>query len=366
MAVAKKTNDALRADTIKEFKAKVNKKFGANTLISGSEIARSEWPRATTGSLAFDVALGGGWPLNQWNEVIGLESSGKTATILKTIAANQALNPDYQVLWVAAEDWVDDWARKLGVDPDRMVILEDNVMESVLEVVDKAIDNQLFDAVIIDSLPALVPGEEAEKAMDEFSTAVGARLLGKFFRKANKSKRRDLVNPEGERDVLCIIVNQWRDKIGVMFGDPRTTPGGKAKNFAFFTRVEVARDEWLVIPNTVDPNKPVKVGQAIKVRTMKNKTAPPQRTATIDFYFSDEADGFVAGEYDAVKEIINLAVSLDVIQRPTKVTYSYGGEVITTGGKPGLISTIRNDDNLQKQITGDVLMLTTRNGEASE
>jgi recombination protein RecA len=347
--------------------------MGKNTIILGSQIARQEWPRATSGSLSFDVMLGGGFPLNQWVEVVGLESSGKTALLLKTLAANQKLareeGREYRAMWIAAEDFVASWATKLGVDLEQVLIVEENITEKVLEIVDAASKNQLFDFICIDSLPALVPSEEAMKSMEESSMAVNARLIGSFFRKSNNSKRRDLVNPEEGRDCLLFVINQWRDKIGLVFGDPRTTPGGKGKNFAFFVRLEVARDEWLTITNPRPigtHDKIIKVGQTIKARTFKNKTAQPQRTATVDFYFGDGAEGFSAGEYDVVKEVINQAISLDVLQRPSTVSYSYGGEIVTKGGRPGLIEEIRNNEDLQKQITGDVLMLTTRNGEDSE
>lgn len=362
MTEEKKSKSDLKADSIKEFMAKVNKQYGKNTIIKGSQIVRSEWPRVTTGEIGFDAMLGGGWPVNQWNEVIGLESSGKTVLALKTIAANQAKDKNYEALWVAAEDWVDSWARTLGVDIDRMTIIEDNVMEKCFQIVDGAIDNQLFDAVVIDSLPALIPGEEAEKAMEEFSMATGAKLIAKFMRKSHKSQRRDLVDVGAERDILCLMINQWRDKIGVVFGDSRITPGGKAKNFSFFTRVQVARDEWLTIPSTNPNDKaPVKVGQSIKASTLKNKTAPPQRSATVDFYFSDEAAGFHAGEYDEVKQVFNMAVARGVIDVNGR-TYTYGEEKLGTSKGEAAIS-IREDLKLQEQIAKDVMMLTTRNGE---
>ena len=365
----KKPKLDLKATTAEEFRAKINKAMGKNTLIKGSQIKRQEWPRATSGSVAIDVMLGGGWPLNQWNEIVGLESSGKTLLCLKTLAANQAKakaeGREYRALWIAAEDFVVEYAEMVGVDIDGVDIVEDNVTENVLNIMDAATESQLYDFICLDSLPALVPSEEAEKSMEESSMAVNARLIGKFFRKSNKSKRRDLVEPEGERDVLLLIINQWREKIGVVYGDPRTTPGGKSKNYSFFIQVEVARDEWLVVNNpnpSNDYDKTIKVGQAIKVRSFKNKTAPSQRVVVIDFYFSDAAEGFEAGDFDTLKEIISLALSLGVITKETSMTYMYGGEKLSTSGRPGLEATLREDLTLQRQIEQDVYMLTTRNG----
>src|SRR6516165_12288251 len=115
--------------TIEEIIAKENKRYGDETLIRGSEIRSLELPRATTGSLSFDTMLGGGWPLNQWNEIIGQESNGKTVVVLKTIAANQAIDKDYECLWVAAEPFVSDWAADLGVDLKRIILADTNIME---------------------------------------------------------------------------------------------------------------------------------------------------------------------------------------------------------------------------------------------
>src|SRR5215510_6485204 len=216
--------------------------------------------RVTTGSLSFDIMLGGGWPLNCWNEIIGNESHGKTVMALKTLAANMADNPNYRALWVASEDFNPDWAQDLGVDLDRLVIAPVNVMEQAYEIMLKALDSQSVDAVILDSYPALIPSTEGEAAMDEFAVGVGARLTNKLMRKSPPAQRRK----EGERPCLGLIINQWREKIGVLFGDPRTTPGGRGKNFSFFTRVEVTRDSW------IEDDSKVKVGLNIKAMCMKN------------------------------------------------------------------------------------------------
>ena len=139
-------------------------------------------------------------------------------------------------------------------------------------------DNRAVDCVVLDSLPALIPNNEWDKDMEEFSVGLGARLTSKFFRKSAKAQRRSLIHED--RGCTGLIVNQWRQKIGVMWGDPRTTPGGLAKNFSYFARVEVKRDEWLKEGKQA-------VGQTIKGRTIKNKTYKPQQQAVVDFYFAD-------------------------------------------------------------------------------
>lgn len=322
----------------------INKKYGNNTLIYGNEISDLEIPRCTTGSLAFDLMLGGGWPLNCWNEVIGQESSGKTAMVLKTIAANQALNPEHTTLWIASEEIVLPWMSALGVDLKRILIAETQVMEEAYQIMLDALDTHEVDAIVLDSYPALVASGEHEKNMDEMTVGLGAKLTAQFMRKSNKSQRRSLV--EDDRDCLGIIINQWREKIGVMHGDPRTTPGGKAKNFSYFTRVEMARQDWIEVSNT-------KVGITTKAKTIKNKTAPPQRTGVIDFYFQDSGV-FKKGEYDVVKEVMNIALSLDIIKR-TGAYYTFGDE--RWHGKEEVLAAVRSEVDIQKAIDAEVRRL---------
>jgi recombination protein RecA len=333
--------------TLEEIIARVNKKYGSDTLVRGDQINNTEVPRCTTGSLAFDVMLGGGWPLNQWNEIIGNESNGKTVMVLKTIAANQALNPDHHTLWIASEEFVPDWATTLGVDLSRVTLATTNVMEEAYQIVIDTLDARAVDAVVIDSLPALVPGEEDEKTMEQFAVGLGARLTGKFMRKSSKAQKRSLVNKE--RDCLGLIINQWREKIGIVYGDPRTTPGGKAKNFHYFTRVEVARDEWL-------ENDKKKVGLAIKARTLKNKTAPPQRMGVVDFYF-DDCSPFHKGEYDSVKEVFSLAVASDLVTR-RGAYYEYQGN--RWQGKDSVLASLREEPELAKAMHDEVMETLTR------
>jgi len=333
--------------SLEEIVSRLNKKYGSDTLVRGDKINTTKIPRCTTGSLSFDVMLGGGWPLNQWNEIIGNESNGKTVMVLKTIAANQALNPDHHTLWVASEEFVPDWAETLGVDLSRITLATTNVMEEAYQIVIDTLDARAVDAVVIDSLPALVPGEEDEKTMEQFAVGLGARLTGKFMRKSSKAQKRSLV--DDERACLGLIINQWREKIGVIYGDPRTTPGGKAKNFHYFTRVEVARDEWL------DRDKK-KVGLAIKARTIKNKTAPPQRVGVVDFYFDDDAP-FKTGDYDTMKEIFSLAVANDLVTR-RGAYYEYNGQ--RWQGKEAVLASLREEVDLAKTMSDEVMETLTR------
>lgn len=328
-------------ETLASIIASVNKKYGEDIVLQGSVI-REELPRITTGILAFDLMLGGGWPTNQWSEIIGDESSGKTAVAYKTIAANQALDPDFIAMWIAAEEFVPEYAKAIGVDLERLWVVETNVMEHAYDLVIRALDNRAVDCIVIDSLPALVPGDEAEKMMDEFSVGLGARLTGKFLRKSSKAQKRSLVHED--RGCTGLIINQWREKIGVMYGDNRTTPGGRAKNFHYFTRVEVKRDEWLK-----DKDEPV--GQTIRGRTLKNKTYRPQQIAQVDFYFADHAT-FHLGDFDTIKDVVNICVAVDIIKR-AGAYYMYGDQ--KWQGKDALIAGVREDIDLQDALRKEAM-----------
>jgi recombination protein RecA len=282
--------------------------------------------------------------MNQWSEIIGNESSGKTALAFKTIAANQQANPEWVAMWVAAEEFVPDYAAAIGVDLDRLWVVQNNVMEEVFDLVIRTLDNRAADCIVIDSLPALVPGDEAEKLMEEFTVGLGARLTGKFLRKSGKAQKRSLV--EQERGCTGLIINQWREKIGNVYGDPRTTPGGKAKNFHYFTRVEVARDEWLT-------NKDEKVGQSIRARTLKNKTFKPQQVGVVDFYFAD-CPGFHFGQFDTVKDVVNIGIALGAITR-AGAYYTYGDQ--KWQGKDNLVQGVREDLGLQEALKAETTEL---------
>lgn len=298
----------INADAMKVM-AQLNKRFGDNVVVVGDSIRSELLGRISTGSTTFDFVLGGGFPSNQWNELIGEPSHGKTAIALKTIAANQAQNPEHTTVWVAAEQWVPEYAEMCGVDVGRVIVIETNIMEEAYDSVIEFAKSKAVDAIVIDSLPALSPAPEMEKNMDELTVGKGALLTNKFFRVVGDAMKRSLV--EEERPVLGLIINQYRMKIGVMHGDPRTTPGGEGKNYAFFTRSEVRRDEWI---EEGSGTSKVRVGQRIKIRTIKNKTAPPQRVAYVDFYF--QASGiYSAGDYDTAKEVVALAIVKEVVER---------------------------------------------------
>jgi recombination protein RecA len=330
----------------KKVMALINKRFGDNVVVIGGDIRADLIQRVTTGSTTFDYILGGGFPSNQWNELVGEPSHGKTAIALKTIAANQAANPEYTAVWVAAEQWVPEYAEMCGVDTSRVIVIETNIMEEAYDAVIAFAESKSVDAIVIDSLPALVPGPEDEKNMDEMTVGRGALITNKFFRKAGAAMKRSMI--EAERPILGLIINQYRMKIGVMHGDPRTTPGGQGKDYAFFTRSEVRRDEWIEAGSGV--NK-MRVGQRIKIRTLKNKTAPPSRTAYVDFYFSDHSI-YEAGDYDVAKEVAAMAIVKQLVDRKGGWIY-YGDR--KWQGQESLVNSLREEVDFLSELREKVL-----------
>jgi recombination protein RecA len=327
--------------------AKINKDMGESTAARGSELRLVN--RKPTGSLAFDVALGGGWPGLHWSEVIGYESHGKSAVVLKTVAANQALDPDFTTLWMASEHYDVAQAEALGVDNSRVIVVSSQATEFVYETILAYARSQSVDLIVLDSYPALIPDEEDAKTMDDFVVGVGARLTGKFFRKIAKEFRRT----EDERQIFGLFVNQWRADIGKYSpqGTPKTTPGGNAKNYAFYARVEVARTDY------IDESRPgkgkVKVGQEIKIKTIKNKSAAPQQVAYVDFYFREAPYlGFKRGDYDTAKEIFTLGIVYDIIVR-RGAYFDFGGQ--SYNGKNAAFKALRDDPALAETIRQEIL-----------
>lgn len=330
--------------------AKVNKELGGGGNITVAS-SMTTTGRITSGSMAIDVILGGGWPINQCIEVIGRESNGKTTIVYKTIAANQESDPEFTTLWIAAEHYDSEWAAALGVDNDRVIVFPTQAMEIAYDKVLEFAESRTVDCIVIDSYPAMIPLEEAEKDMGDAVVAVGARLTGKFFRKLGSAMTRSIDGDD--RPVTVFFINQFRDQIGGFSprGVPQTTPGGKAKNYAFYIRVEVSRDDY--IDEARSGKGKARVGQHIKVKTIKNKSAPPQQVATIDFYF-DHAPvlGFRQGDYDLPKEYMTYAILYDIIKR--------GGAYYTFDerkwmGKEAVLASIREELDLQADIRARVL-----------
>jgi recombination protein RecA len=330
----------------KKLMAQINKKLGKEAVVIGGDIRSDLMQRFTTGSTTYDYILGGGFPANQWNELIGDPSHGKTALALKTIAANQIKDPEFTTVWVAAEQWVPEYAEMCGVDTNRVIVIETNIMEDAYDAVLAFAESKSVDAIVIDSLPALVPGAEDEKTMEEMTVGRGALLTNKFFRKAGAAMKRSLL--ESERPILGIIINQWRQKIGVMHGDPRTTPGGVGKDYAYFTRTEIRRKDWIKVGSGDNEQR---VGQQIIMKTVKNKTAPPYQVASVDFYFKANSI-YNPGDFDTAKEIVALAIIQQVVER--KGGWIYHKERKWQGAE-SFANSVREEVDLFEELRSEIL-----------
>jgi recombination protein RecA len=341
-------------ESTKAFVASLNKLFGEGTVVSAEELVIPR--RYTSGSLALDVILGGGFPGNLWTEILGMESSGKTFTLFRMVAANQRLDPAFATLWVAAEHFDSEQAEALGVDVTRVDVVRTQDMEIAFEAMVRATSSHEYDCVILDSYPALSTEDELEKGMDEFTVGSGAKRMNQFTRKAGAASRR---NADGsDRPFFGIIVNQWRDKPGGFqkFAPARTSPGGKGKNYFFYCRLDLVRIEYLKEkrPGIADP---VKVGQTIKYLTFKNKSAAPQQVATVDVYFRAAPFlGFKRGDIDMAKEYVEVGIALGVIGK--RGGWYYFGSA-KWNGEPKLKEAVRTDPDLRARLQAQVLELAS-------
>lgn len=319
---------------------KLNKKYGDSFTMVASSV--TELPtRVKTGSVTFNYILGGGLRSNCWHEFIGEPSHGKSFLAMKTIAVNQELDPEFTAVWVAAEDFDIEWAIECGVDMDRVILIETVIMEDAYNALYEYAEAHAVDMMVVDSYAALVPAQEEGKASGEMSPGRGALLTNQFFRKIGKVMKRSLI--EHERPIVGIMINQWRYKIGVMHGDPRTTPGGVGKDFAYVTRTEIKRDEWIEIGPASSKKR---IGQSVRLRTLKNKSAPQQQVAYFDMYF-DQGGNCPKGSIDFGKELVALCIVEGHIER-RGAWYYYGGQ--QWQGVDAVIQAVREDIDLREEL----------------
>lgn len=346
------------SDDARAVQALINKKFGPGALVVASEIVNRH--PLTTGSLSVDIALGGGFPSNQWSEIVGRESSSKTSLAYMALHANQLRDPAFMTLWVAAEAYNHKWAASLGVDNSRVHLAPTNQMERAYEILVRAADSRAYDLLVLDSYPALVANQEDERTMDDMVVGLGARRTGQFFRKIGSSMGRSLV--EQEKPVVGLFINQFRKAIGQFSpqGTPNTTPGGEAKNYAFYSRLELSRTEYIDEPI---PGKNMKrrVGQTVKAKVVKNKQSAPHKVGGYDFYFENAPQhGFRAGEHDMAKELLTLGVLYDQIEQ------GGGGYFTAAGtrykGKPALLAALREDLDLQAALETSIRAVALGDG----
>ena len=341
MAVVDRKPKDLKHLSVEELMSEVRKEHGEGAIVRGTD--REVLPRLTTGAIGFDLMLGGGIPAGQPSEVIGEFSSGKTSFVLKMIAANQALDPAFTVLWIASEPFVEPWALTAGCDLERIVRFKTSHMEAAYDYIVKFTANRAVDMIVIDSLPALTPMAEYEGDMEDSLPALAARVNNKFFRKLGMASASTLIG--AERLCTTIVVNQWRSTLSSV-GDPRTTPGGRGKDFAYFTRIELRRADWIQ-----ETKSTPRIGIKIAARTIKNKTFPPQRTALVDFYFQQLGD-IAAGGYDVALDTMLAAMELDIIRRGG-ATYRFNDEKWT--GKEAVLHSLREDLDLRRTVYSETM-----------
>jgi recombination protein RecA len=332
----------MRAEAL-AFAASMNKRLNKTAIVRASDMVIPR--RYTSGSLSLDVALGGGWPGNQWVEVLGKESSGKTAMTLKTVAANQRNDPEFTTFWLAAEHYDSSHAAALGVDNDRMSVAPLRKMEEALDLLLDATGSKAYDLVVCDSFPALLPREEGEKLLVESVVSPGARVFNRFWRAMGEASYRDPLGTD--RAFTGIMINQWRDKVGAFSprGTPQTSPGGHGKDYAYYVRADISRDEWITEGD-------LPVGQVMKIKLIKNKSAAPQQIARVSFYFADAPSGFRRGDYDLGSEYVTMGIVFGIIER-NGAWYQYGGQ--KWNGKDAVQAAVRSEPTLALALRDEVL-----------
>ncbi|AZK47723.1 recombinase RecA [Paenibacillus lentus] len=285
----------------------IEKQFGKGSIMKLGESTHMQVEIVPSGSLALDIALGtGGLPRGRIIEVYGPESSGKTTVALHAIAEVQKIGG--QAAFIDAEHALDpSYASKLGVNIDELLLSQPDTGEQALEIAEALVRSGAVDIIVIDSVAALVPKAEIEGEMGDSHVGLQARLMSQALRK--------LSGAISKSKTIAIFINQLREKVGIMFGNPETTPGGRALKFYSTIRLDVRRVETIKMGNDM-------VGNRTRVKVVKNKVAPPFKQAEIDIMYGEgiSREG----------SIIDIGVEHDIVDK-SGAWYSYSGERLGQG-----------------------------------
>lgn len=304
---------------------KIEKNYGKGSIMRLGDNAVEEVDFIPTGSIGLDIALGiGGLPKGRIIEVYGPESSGKTTLAIHAIAEAQKLGG--VAAFIDAEHAFDRfYAEKLGVNTSELLVSQPDYGEQALEIADSLIRSGAIDIIVIDSVAALTPKSEIEGEMGDSKMGLQARLMSQALRKLTGT-----INKTG---ATCIFINQLREKIGVMFGNPETTTGGNALKFYSSVRIDIRRSTQIKDVDKV-------MGNRVKIKVVKNKVAPPFRTAELDVIYGE---GF-----SKVGELVDLGVEYNVVKKSGS-WFSYGDTKLGQG-REAVKQLLRDNPELAEEL----------------
>ena len=310
----------------------IEKQYGAGAIMRLGENSVMKVDAISTGSLTLDIATGiGGLPRGRIIEIFGPESSGKTTLALHCVAEAQKLGGE--AAFIDAEHALDPvYAANLGVDIDSLLVAQPDDGEQALEITEQLVRSGAIDIIVVDSVAALVPKSEIDGNMGDSHVGQHARLMSQALRK--------LAGAINKSNCIIIFINQLREKIGVLYGNPEVTTGGRALKFYASMRIDVRKSEQIKAPGNEF------VGSRTKVKIVKNKVAPPFKTAEFDIMYGTGID--------RVGEICDLAVTLGIVNKSGS-WFSYGD--MRFQGKEKLKELIKNDPALGEEIENKVLEL---------